>query len=283
MQTIVSVSTAIYDGYDMDTALEGLAKAGVSYVEPAFIKGYMGEFTEADFAEPKAVGLQHRLNELGLSCLAMSSHIDLGAGDAVDIFKGRMNFAKGIGARLIVSNTSKWSSRLKFCENIEVLASFAAEIGLVIAIENPGHGEDDLFPNGSDVKVLLDEIGSEFVRINYDVGNIHTYSHGQVDIPSDLESVLPMVVHLHLKDMADYDNGWRFCGIGKGLIDWPTIIALVIKLSPGLPLALEIPLRLRRPGYADPTRIPDLVPLNVIEQELKDSLTYVQGLLSMSS
>jgi len=283
METIISVSTAIYDGYDMDTALEGLAKAGVRYVEPAFIKGYMGEFTEADFAEPKAGVLRHRLNELGLSCLAMSSHIDLGAGDAVDIFKGRMNFAKGIGARLIISNTSKWPSKLKFYENIEMLASFAAEIGLVIAIENPGHGQDDLFSNGSDARVLLKEIGSEFVRINYDIGNIHTYSHGRVDIPSDLASVLPMVVHLHVKDMADYDNGWRFCGIGKGLIDWPAIIALVRKHSPGLPLALEMPLRLRRPGYADPARTPDLVPLDVIEQELKDSLSYMQELLNLSS
>jgi sugar phosphate isomerase/epimerase len=283
METIISVSTAIYDGYDMDTALERLAEAGVSYVEPAFIKGYMGEFTEADFAESKADVLRHRLNELGLSCLAMSSHIDLGAGDAVDVFKGRMNFAKGIGARLIISNTSKQPSKLKFYRNIEILAAFAAEIGLVIAIENPGHGEDDLFSNGSDAKVLLKEIGSEFIRINYDAGNIHTYNHGRVDIPSDLEAVLPMVVQLHLKDIADYDSGWRFCGIGKGLIDWPTIIALVKKHSPGLPLALEMPLRLQRPRYADPTRIPDRIPLDVIERELKDSLAYVQDLLNMSA
>lgn len=279
MGQVISVSTAIYDGYDMDTALEGLAQAGVSHVEPAFIKGYMGEFTEADFAESKAVIFRRKLEQLGLSTLAMSSHIDLGLDNAVDIFKGRMLFAKIIGSRIIISNTSKKPFKSKFLSNMEILAKFAEEIGLTIAIENPGHGEDDLFGCGPDAKDLLSEIGSDSVRINYDVGNIHTYNHGVVPIQADLESVLPLVAHLHLKDMADINNGWEFCAIGKGLVDWSSVVDLVLERSPELPLALEIPLRLRRPNYEDPARTPDRVPLHIIEKELKDSLGYIGELI----
>lgn len=282
MKNTVSVSTAIYDGYDTDTALNELAKAGVHYVEPAFIQGYMGDFTEADFSDQKATAFRKRLDNLGLSCLAMSSHIDLGAKNAVDIFKGRMAFAKGIGTQMIISNTSKQVRKRLFLKNMERLAAFAAEIGLVIAIENPGHGRDDLFPNGSGVKSLLTEIGSEFIRINYDVGNIYTYNHGQIDILGDLEPILPMVNHLHLKDLVVQNNGWQFCGIGKGLIDFPAVIELLKKHSPELPLALEVPLRLRRPGYADPERAPGRVPLEIINQELKESLAYVYALLGGS-
>jgi sugar phosphate isomerase/epimerase len=209
----------------------------------------------------------------------MSSHIDLGANDAVDIFKGRMDFAKTIGSKFIISNTSKFQFQSKFYNNIKILAEYAEDIDLIIAIENPGHGKDDLFGCGLDAIKIVQELESEFVKINYDVGNIHTYNLGKVDILSDLMSVIPIVAHLHLKDMADFGNGWQFCGIGKGLIDWKSVINLIMERAPDIPLALEIPLRLRRPNYSDPTRIPERISLSVIEQELKSSLEFVNGLL----
>ena len=277
MSRIVSVSTAIFDGYDLDDALKELAESGVEYVEPAFIKGYMGEFDETFFSSDEADKVRRKLDRFGLKCLAVSCHMDLGAPDATRLFARRMIFAKTIGAGIIISNSSKRTTRDRFILNIRELAQRADDLGLMIGLENPGHGADDLIPYGADGMHLLDEIGAASVWLNYDVGNIHSYNHGRIDIAVDIAKARPRIAHVHFKDIADAGSAWRFCGIGKGDINWQNVMATLSEYGPELPLALEIPLRLTRPGYADPVRRRQIVSRSTIRAELRDSLEFVRS------
>ena len=56
-----------------------------------------------------------------------SSHIDLGREDAVDVFKGRMDFAAALGAKVINTNAAAraWSDR--FFRNIEPIVRHAEQ------------------------------------------------------------------------------------------------------------------------------------------------------------
>jgi len=156
---IVSISAAPYDGYEFPQVLESLARIGATHVEPAFIVGYTEPFDESAFTADKARLWAGWLKESGIGCDAFSSHIDLGRADAVEVFRGRMDFARALGARVINTNAAarKWQAR--FFENIEVLARHAESIGLTIGLENPGDGSDNLLNTAADGHALLQRIG----------------------------------------------------------------------------------------------------------------------------
>ena len=117
------------------------------------------------------------------------------------------------------------------------------------------------------------------MRVNYDVGNVFTYSHEKLGPTDDIAAVLPATVNLHLKDIASSDWGWRFAPIGQGAIDYDTILAGLAGRGDDLPLALEMPLRLDRPNRAPPQRGYQSVELDVIRSALRDSLDYVRSAL----
>jgi sugar phosphate isomerase/epimerase len=90
LSEILSISTSAYDGYDFPTILKEISQLGASYVELAFIQGYMDPFDEDYFSEKNAKMIQGLLLDTNLSCFAFSAHMDLAGKGAVDIFKKRM-------------------------------------------------------------------------------------------------------------------------------------------------------------------------------------------------
>ena len=56
---------------------------------------------------------------------------------------------------------------------------------MIIGLENPGNGEDNLFNLAEDRLRLLEQIGSPYVRLNYDAGNTVSHRPGQVDPAKD--------------------------------------------------------------------------------------------------
>jgi sugar phosphate isomerase/epimerase len=62
---------------------------------------------------------------------------------------------------------------------------------MIIGLENPGNGEDNLFNLAEDGLRLLEQIGSPHVRLNYDAGNTVSHRPGQVDPAKDALVALP--------------------------------------------------------------------------------------------
>jgi hypothetical protein len=99
-ERVISVSGAPYDGHSREAALESAATLGFTHFEPAFIVGYTEPFDETAFTPSEMTSWRSALRSSGLLCHAMSSHIDLGLEDSVEVFTGRMAFAAAIGAKV---------------------------------------------------------------------------------------------------------------------------------------------------------------------------------------
>ena len=275
----VSISAAPYDGYEPAAMLDSLARCGARFVEPAFIVGYTEPFDEASFRPAAAQQYRGWLDASGLRCHAFSSHIDLGRDDAVDVFKGRMDFAAALGARVINTNAAQRGRGARFRANIGPLAEHAASLGLVIGLENPGNGEDNLMNDAAEGLALLAELGLPAVRLNYDPGNTASHRPGGIDAARDAVAAMPGCAHFHLKDVVRDAEGWHFVVPGRGDIGCDAIMAALAR-HPDLPFAVELPLRMRRHPDAQPVRLAEPVPLPVIEAAMRDCLAYVDAHLT---
>ncbi|MBW2338606.1 MAG: sugar phosphate isomerase/epimerase, partial [Deltaproteobacteria bacterium] len=68
MNNPLIISTAAYDGYDLDVVLGEISETGVDLVEIAFIEGYTTPFTEAYFNEENAAKIRALLARFHLEC-----------------------------------------------------------------------------------------------------------------------------------------------------------------------------------------------------------------------
>lgn len=278
MLRILSVSLAAYDGIPLEQALDHLAGMGVRWIEPAFIVGYTEPFDQRAFTTAQAAVWRQKLAERGLSCHAMSAHIDLGLPEAVDLFKPRMEFARSLGARIINTNASLATREGQFIRNIEALAHYGEAIGLTIGLENPGNGEENLFNGAEDGIDLLRRLSLPALGLNFDAANLASH-RPTIDTTSDTLRALPACIHYHIKDVTRSEAGWRFTPIGEGEIDNPSILSTIATM-PDLPVSLELPLRLDRDAAAQPVRAPQPLPLPQIDEAIMRSLTYIRARLT---
>jgi sugar phosphate isomerase/epimerase len=272
---IISISAAPYDGFEFPAMLDSIASSGARYVEPAFIVGYTEPFDESTFRLSNVPKYTAWLKQSGLQCFAFSSHMDLGNPDSDTVFARRMDFAQALGVKIINTNAAHRRNADGFFRNIRILAAHAERLGMVIGLENPGNGEDNLFNLAEDGLKLLEQIDSPYVRLNYDAGNTVSHRPGQVDPAKDALVAMPGCGHIHLKDVQKRADGYYFVPIGEGDVDCSMILQSA-KERPDLNLAIEIPLRFHRDSAGQPCRGNSPVASSEIESVLRKSLEFVR-------
>ncbi|RUT26514.1 sugar phosphate isomerase/epimerase [Asaia sp. W19] len=277
MSRIISFSAAPYDGWELPVMLESLARCGVTHVEPAYIVGYTEPFDESAFSQGRACAYRRALHDAGIGCLAMSSHIDLGMPDSIDIFRNRIDFAAGIGASIINTNAAVAAHEAQFFRNMETLGAHAEKAGIVIALENPGDGQPSLINTGEQGKALVSRIGSPWVGLNFDPGNLPSHD-ASCDPVAEMRDALPACAHCHIKNVRRHEDGWSFHALGAGGSRDAECLALLAEVS-ALPFAVELPLRMRRGIDAAPWRRVRRLELAYIEERISDSLTFVRDIL----
>ena len=277
MNPLISINTLTYEGYDLTTALREIAKIGDSHVELGFTKGYTQGLTEEHFSEVSKKKINHLLTDLGLSSIALAAHTDLTTDDAVDELKRRMDFGKSLGVDIVHTKVGATAGRRQFEKNIQPIADYAESLDMIIALENPAEGTDQIISSGQTGAEIIRAIGRKSVRLNYDFGNAFTYSKGKIDPAADYKEALPYACHLHLKDLKQVDDGWEFPHIGGGVIDYDTVFEELGAGEKLLPLGIEqlysykvskdlIVYRMQRPPS-----------LSQISTNLKRSIAYVQA------
>jgi len=274
------ISTAPYDGYDFATALREIAGLGVDMVEIAFIEGYTDPFTEDYFNTKNANRLSTLLKKNNLECLSFSSHIDLAQKNAVRIFTKRMEFAKKLGSSYIISNAGPTHQKERFMENIHTLGLRAVDMGLMIVLENPGDGRDNVLDSAKPAAKIVKEIGMDSVKLNYDFGNLLSHCFEKLRPEQDYKHALDAIAHFHVKDVASTESGWHFTEIGKGTIKYANVLKELAALSEPVPISLEIPLRVTRAPDASPRRAPAPIELKTIRQILSGSVKFVKEKMS---
>jgi len=158
---------------------------------------------------------------------------------------------------------------------MEKLAAFAQSLQLVIGLENPGDGSDHIVDYAKTGAFTVQRIGSDFVRLNYDIGNPFIYSKGTLKPEDDFEEAIPWSVHFHLKDVSKDETGYFYSEIGKGVIDYKTILQALSEKAPSIPIGIEIPLCLKRGRDFIPWIDLTPVDLSEIRQILKGSIKLI--------
>jgi len=277
MNNPILISTAAFDGYDLATAISEIATIGADAVELAFIEGYTDPFTEEDFNQTNADRIVTCLEKHHLPCLSFSAHMDLTKDQAINIFNKRMIFARMLGARYIVSNAAPLQNRNQFMANIVELGQMAAELGMTIALENPGDGKPNVIDTAEQGARVIDEIGLDSVKLNYDAGNLISHCFEKVKPEEDYLRAISQTFHYHIKDVDRQDDSWGFTEIGRGMIDYQSILKEVAADPRPLPLSLEIPLRITRAKDASPIRAEAPVELGKIRKVLTNSIDFVRN------
>ncbi len=282
MNQMLGVSTLAYDSYGLQVALRELSRLGVRCIEPAFVPTYSQDAESWDFSPRAARLLRDLLSDHGQCALAISAHLDLGSESVLPAFRQRMEFAHELGAGIVNTNACRKSDEASFMKNIERLAGYAQTLGLVIALENPGpgYGEDNILSSGQAGASLVQRIGSESVRLNYDTGNVLCLSRGKLLPQEDIQHVLPFVSHIHLKDPKQDSSGWSYGdAIGDGAVDYQAVFQVLSQAKEQPPISIELPLKMRL--TADFTPYLETLPpeLAAITRTVERSLEFVRRLL----
>ena len=151
---------------------------------------------------------------------------------------------------------------------------------MVILLENPGDGKANVMDSGEPAANLIEEIGQENVKINYDFGNLLSHCFEKIRPEQDYKFVRDCAMHYHIKDVASDDSGWYFTEIGMGTIDYQKILKELAALSEPLPISLEIPLRIRRAPDASPRRAALPVDIKRIRQVMEKSVAFAKRALA---
>lgn len=276
MNNTILVSTIAYDGYDLDTTLEGIAAAGVKNVELAYSEAYTAPVTEETFSAEAAESVQESLADAGLRCLSLAAHMDMSRPESVAKFKRRIDFATALGADYIVSTAGPLSNRDAFLENMQILGDYAGAAGITICLENMGDGRPNIIDSAAPAIALIREINLPSVKINYDFANLLPHLGGRLRPEEDYKIALDEIRYCHVKDVArDPQGRWFFPAIGTGTIDFERILAELAAHPSPIPLSLELSLRITRLPDATPVRADQPVALDEIAQALAASLQFV--------
>jgi len=253
--------TNSYHTYGFDDALAGIAEAGYGGVELSAVPGWTEHLSLDE--DPGAV--RRKLEGYGLEAVSLSGHSDLTTPDGLDHGIKAVRWAADYG--LPVVNTavgghqSADENEAAFLGNIGELADAAEVAGVVVALEIHG----DIMAS-SDVTIpLLEKIGRESVKVNYDTANVEYYS-GEKAV-DDLPKIARYLSHVHLKDTVGGKGVWNVPAIGDGIVDFGRV--------------LEI---LRATGYTGPYSVEleftgePWPPLADVNDSMRRSYEHLQGL-----
>ncbi len=280
MDPVISINTLAYEGYDLTTALEEISNIGAKYVEIGFTKGYTDGLTEAYFSEAFAQEIHKQILDLGLSCIALSAHTDLSTEESIDELKRRIDFGKKLGVKIVNTKVGPKSRRNRFEKNIDPIANYAESMNIIIGLENPAEGTDQIIESGKTGAAVVKEIGSDFVKLNYDFGNSFIYSKGKINSALDYKEALPYACYLHLKDLKKNNNGWDFAQIGEGVVRYDIILRELVEGNKLLPLSIEHLFIYTATKHLIVQRKAKAPELSQINMSLKASYNYIKSFIS---
>ena len=222
MENKVGVISTTYSHYDLKDALEGITGAGFKYIELAtiFFPGQL--YKDHVFDErgdyKKCAELCKKFN---VEIIAICAHGRLMKDDGIKRFKKCIDVANDLGVWCVSTGTGEIKSendKKRFYNDIRILGEYAAKKDVMICIEI----HNAWFSNGKAANQIINEIGMDNIKINYDTANVIFY--GDTRPENDIKYALDNIAHLHLKDKRGGYKVWDFPALGEGEIDFNVII-----------------------------------------------------------
>ncbi|MBC7810811.1 MAG: sugar phosphate isomerase/epimerase, partial [Burkholderiales bacterium] len=230
--------TNSYHTLSFEDALAGIAAAGYKYVELSAVKGWT-EHVPLDADDAALDNVRNLLNKYGLTPVSLSGHSDLTTKAGLADGLKALDLCERLGLDLmntaIGGHYSEDEDEAGFMDNIGELADAAAAKGIIIGIEIHG----DITASGKKAAAVIEKIGRDNVRINYDTANVEFYDNGTM-AEDDLEYALPYMVSCHLKDHIGGPREWNFPAPGEGQINFDNLINIMTQAGYSGPLSVEV-------------------------------------------
>lgn len=226
--------TNSYHSYTFEESLRGIAEAGYEGVELSAVPGW----TEHVVLDEPAGDVRAKLDEYGLTAVSLSGHSDLTTKDGLAHGIRAVRWAADFGLPVVNSaiggHWSEGENEAAFLENCEQLADAARDAGVVVALEIHG----DIMASGAATLPLLERIGREEIKVNYDTANCEFY--GGVSAVDDIPAIAPYLAHVHLKDKVGGPRVWDFPAPGEGHIAFDRILDVLKAAGYDGPCSVEI-------------------------------------------
>jgi sugar phosphate isomerase/epimerase len=225
--------TNSYHTYGFEEALAGIAGAGFKHVELSAVPGWTEHVVLNGVDEVRA-----RLDHYGLTPVSLSGHSDLTTREGLEHGIKAVRWAARYGIPIVNTavggHASQDESESAFLANVGELADAAEAEGIVIGLEIHG----DIMASGEITLPLLEKIGRDSIKVNYDTANVEYYS-GQKAV-DDLPKIAPHLVHVHLKETTGGKGVWNFGAIGEGSVDFAEVLRILRDAGYTGPYAVEI-------------------------------------------
>ncbi len=224
--------TLPYGGFQVERALEGLARSGCRYI--GFGPRHQQKpLLEIEAPPAEAARLAERARAAGVTPLLMFSAINVEAPNSVDAHQRRIEQAAA--ARLpylLTFGSTKPGQYDVWIANLKQLAPRAQAAGVTLLIKP--HGGNTA--TGKDCARILADVGHPGLKICYDSGNVLDYQNDDpiADIQTCHRDVYAFTIKDHRNTPKDED-----CGPGFGEIDHYKLLAPVAWTGRDIPLLCE--------------------------------------------
>ncbi len=230
-------TTNSYCKFPFERALQGIAEAGLKYVEIGAVPIHC-EHVKPELMDKKQFKeLKAMIEGYGLKPMSISGHCDLATDSGVRLFKKRIDFACEMEVKIV--NTAAGSIKTKaeeekFFENMKTVSRYLEERGITAALECHG----GIVGTGKECRKTVERIGSDNVKINYDPANGIFYEG--VNPEEDIMDIVDYIAHVHVKDKLEGKGVWNFPAIGDGYIDFGTLFDVLYNNDYHGPFSFEI-------------------------------------------
>jgi L-ribulose-5-phosphate 3-epimerase len=233
MRNPLAGHTNTYHTYSLENALEGIAEAGYRNVELSAVPGWT-EHVDLNGSDQ----LRRQLSDFGLTAVSLSAHSDLTTREGLDHGVRAVRWAADFGIPIVNTaiggHASQEESESAFLANVGELADAAEDAGVVVALEIHG----DIMASGAKTVPLLEKIGRESVKVNYDTANVEFYSGDKA--VDDLPGIAPYLAHVHLKDTVGGKGVWNFPALGSGSVDFERVLEILEEAGYSGPFSVEL-------------------------------------------
>jgi sugar phosphate isomerase/epimerase len=229
MDNAIAANSNSFHSYSGGDAFAGIAAAGYRHVELCNVPGWT-----------EHVSFDRPLDLLGydLTPVSLGAHSDLTTRAGLEHGLRAVRWAADNGIPIVITAIGGHASidedEAAFLANIDELADAAESEGVTLTLEI--HGA--LMASGARTLPLLERIGRESVKVNYDTGNVWHY--GGVRAEDDLPLVVEHVAHVHLKDVRGAPGEWDFPALGEGSVDFARILEILRGANYEGPLSVEV-------------------------------------------
>lgn len=265
MPAALSVSTAAYDGYELADALDSLARLGATAAVPVFGAGSEA-LDEDSLAPARARRYAGWLRASGLACEAVVAPVDFAAADPLPLLRRRLEFARTLGAPVLLTSAPQRRQWRRALPALEALAGAAQDLQVRVGLA-------DADGQHAETAKRLAQVGSPWLGLDFHCAHALLGVPG-IPVAEQLAQVLPHCVHLHLSDLRAAD-GWFYTPPGEGEVGCDAVLR--IAAARRMPVTLDLPLRRHRTRTGLPSRAPYRVPLADIEAALARGIAYARA------